>query len=83
MEAVTDLDRLIERRAEKNGEARSEEEAWKESVRRYNNAREVERRAAWCQYHRGQAKRLKRIMTNLVEFHEAKARDLLEEGTQQ
>jgi hypothetical protein len=70
---------FIERRAEKNGEERPEEEAWRESVRTYNAAREAERRAAWASYHQGQASRLKRVMTNLVAFHEDKARQLSSE----
>jgi hypothetical protein len=72
---------FIERRAEKNGEERPEEEAWKESVRTYNAAREAERRAAWADYHKGQALRLRRGMAALVEHHENRARQLLEKGS--
>jgi hypothetical protein len=75
-----ELDRMIEKRASGEPDPDEREELWKESVRRYNAAREAERRALWADYHRVHAERLRRVMTNLVEFHEAKARRLLEEG---
>jgi len=81
-EAVdTELDRLISRRAsqDRRPDPDESEEAWKESVRVYNTARNTERRLAWCEYHQGQAKRLRRVMTNLVAFHETKARQLSSE----
>ena len=80
--AEAELNRFIDRRseaAEKNGEQRPEEVMYAESVRRYNAAREAERRAAWSDYHQGQAKRLRRVMTALVAFHEAKAQQLSSE----
>jgi hypothetical protein len=77
--AEDQLNRFIDHRARQSGEERPEEASWKESVRVYNLAREAERRAAWCSYHKGQAKRLKRVLKNLVEFHEDKARQLSSE----
>ncbi|MDQ3301978.1 MAG: hypothetical protein M3518_01310 [Actinomycetota bacterium] len=85
MEAVdTELDRLISWRAsqDRRQDPDEREEAWKESVRTYRAAQEAERRAAWSDYHQGQAKRLKRVMMNLVEHHERQAIKLLE-GNQQ
>ncbi len=75
-----ELVRMIEKRSRKEPNLDAQEELWKSSVRTYNAAREAERRAAWSDYHQGQAKRLKRVLTNLVEFHEAKARQLLSEN---
>ncbi len=77
-----ELDAFIERRARREPNLDEREELWKESVRTYNAAREAERRVAWSDYHQGQAKRLRRVMTNLVEFHERQATKLLE-GNQQ
>jgi hypothetical protein len=75
-----ELEAFIEKRARKEPNLDAREELWKASVRRYNAAREAERRAAWATYHVGQASRLRRVMTNLVEFHEAKARQLSSEN---
>jgi hypothetical protein len=74
-----ELTRMIEKRASREPDLDEREELWKESVRHYNAGREAERRAAWANYHVGQASRLRRVMTNLVEFHEAKARQLSSE----
>ncbi len=82
MDVATDqLDLLIERRAEKNGEKRPEEVMYAESVRAYNARRLKERRAAWYGYHLAQAERLRRRMEGLVAFHEERAQQLLQEGT--
>lgn len=74
---------MIEKRAREEPDLDEREELWKASVRAYNAAREAERRAAWSDYHQGQAKRLRRVMTNLVEPHERQAIKLSEtkEGT--
>ncbi len=55
-----ELDVFISRRHESRvvdeGE-RPTEEAWMESGRRHDASRREEMRAAWCEYHRGQAGR--------------------------
>ncbi len=75
-----ELVRMIEKRSRKEPDRDEREEAWKESVRTYNASREAERRVAWSDYHRGQAARLRRVMTNLVEHHENRARQLSSEN---
>jgi hypothetical protein len=57
-----DLDVMIVRRARKGNVDPDEREAlWQTSVRRYN-AREQERlRTEWCEYHQGQAARLRAV----------------------
>ncbi len=74
-----ELSRIIERRSRQEPDRDEREESWKESVRAYNNARSKERRAQWYRHHMDQAERLRRSMTALVEFHEAKAQQLLSE----
>ncbi len=76
-----ELVRMIEKRARREPNIDAQEELWKASVHRYNAAREAERRAAWATYHQGQALRLRRGMAALVEHHENRARQLLEEGS--
>ncbi len=76
-EAVeAELDRLVERRHDlrvaEEGE-RPEHEAWTESERRYHAIRRAEVRAAWVDYHEGQAARLRHTLGELVARHEAEA----------
>lgn len=79
MEAVTDLDRLIERRSRQSGEdERPAEASWKASVRRYNARRQEEIRAEWCAYHQQQAARHRRTLAALIDHHEEAARKLME-----
>jgi hypothetical protein len=74
-----DLDLLIQRRHEKRvldeGE-RAEEEAWRESTRRANAAREAELREQWSSYHLDQAERHKAVLEDLVAHHEQQAQKL-------
>ena len=71
------LDAMIQRRARKGEMDPDEQEAfWQASVRRYNARREQENRLAWCEYHAGQAERLRRTMEPLIAFHEARAATL-------
>ena len=82
MEALdTELDRLISRRASQDRRPDPDElePSYIESVRRYNAAREAERRAEWYSYHLDQAERLRRTMEPLVALHEARAAALCEE----
>lgn len=70
-------DRLIEKRS-REGEVDPDEreELWKESVRRYNARRREEMRAAWCEYHQGQAVRHRGVLESLIARHEAEAERL-------
>ncbi len=80
-EAVeSELDRIIERRAREERDAGRVEELWREAASLHGERRRKETAAAWYGYHIEQAERLRRTLTTLVEFHEAKARQLLEEG---
>jgi hypothetical protein len=73
-----ELTRMIEKRSRKGESDPDErEEAWKASVRRYNARRREENRLAWCEYHQGQAERLRCLVEPLIAFHEEKARNLL------
>jgi hypothetical protein len=73
-----ELDRLISKRAsqDRRPDPDEESEPWKESVRSYTARRREEMRAAWCEYHQGQAKRVRRLVEPLIRFHEEKARKL-------
>ncbi len=75
-----ELDAFIERRSRRDPTPDELEPSYAESVRRYHSRRRKEIRAEWYAYHADQAERLRRSMTVLVAFHEAKAQQLLEEG---
>ncbi len=63
----------MERRAPKGeGDLEENEELWKESVRRYNTAREHEEREYRCAFH----KHMQRIHSGLASEHEVKAQRL-------
>ena len=69
-----ELNALIQRRSRKGEiELDKQEELWKESVRRYNDRREEELRAAWCQHHQEQAARLNAVLEGLISRHQAEA----------
>jgi len=65
-----ELDRLIERRSSKEPDPDEREELWKESVRAYTARRSEEMRAAWCEYHHGQAARHRSVLESLIARHE-------------
>jgi len=77
MDASVDsqLDRLISRRAsqDQRPDPAEEHDLWRESVRAHNAQRCEERRLEWCEYHQGQAERLRRTVEPLIAFHEARA----------
>jgi hypothetical protein len=75
MEAVTDLDRLIERRSRQSGEQRPEEVMYAESVRRYNARRRKEIRAQWYCYF----SRLADSLRSRAAEYDARAEALMEE----
>jgi hypothetical protein len=82
-----ELDRLISKRAsqDRRPDEHEHEELWKASVRAYTARRREEMRAAWQEYHQGQAARHRTVLESLVSHHEAEAeryRDrLTKEGT--
>jgi hypothetical protein len=71
-----ELDRLIERRSVKEPDPDEREELWKESVRAYMARRSEEMRAAWREYHQGQAARHRGVLEALIARHEAAAERL-------
>jgi hypothetical protein len=73
-----DLGRLIERCSSRELDPDECEELWKESVRAYTARRREEMRAAWCEYHQGQAERHRAILEALIANHEAAAAQLRE-----
>ena len=75
-----ELNRLIEKRHDQRTTEeghRPSEELWKASVERYNCERERQLRAAWCEYHQGQAARHRGVLNALIADDEEKARKLL------
>jgi hypothetical protein len=71
-----ELNRLIEKRSSREPDPDDREEAWKASVRAYNARRREEMRAAWCEYHQGQAARHRGVLEALIARHEAAAERL-------
>jgi hypothetical protein len=79
-----ELDRLISRRASQDTRPDPDElePGYVESVRRFNARQRAENRAAWSEFHRGQAERHKRTLEGLVAHHEAEAEKLMETNEQ-
>jgi hypothetical protein len=75
-----ELDRLISKRAsqDRRPDPDEQEELWKESVRAYTARRREEMRAAWCEYHQGQAVHLRAVFEPLIARHEEQAVKLME-----
>jgi hypothetical protein len=75
-----ELDRLISKRAsrDRRPDPDEQEELWKASVRAYTARRREEMRAAWREYHQGQAERHRAVLEALIANHEEKARELRE-----
>ncbi len=73
-----ELDRLISRRASQDTrpDPTTLEPGYVESVRRFNARVRAENRAAWHQYHRGQAERHRAVLEALIARHEAMAERL-------
>jgi hypothetical protein len=70
-----ELDAMIERRSRQKDPDEASE-LWQESVRRYNARRHEEMRAAWHEYHQGQAARHRAVLESLIARHEAEAERL-------
>ena len=71
-----ELNRLIEKRSTREMDSDEQEELWKGSVRAYTVRRREEMRTAWCEYHQGQAARLRAVFEPLVAHHEERAAKL-------
>lgn len=73
-----ELDRLISRRASSDmrPDPDENEELWKSSVRAHNARVRAENRAAWCEYHQGQAASLRQTLEGLIAHHETQAMKL-------
>jgi len=77
--ADAELVRMIERRSRKGEVDREElEPGYMESVRRYNARSREEMRAAWCEYHQGQAARHRAVLETLIARHEGEAAKLMD-----
>jgi hypothetical protein len=63
---------MIERRSRQKDPA-EESELWRESEERYNALLASRRRAEWCEYHKGQAARLRSVLEAAVARHEGAA----------
>jgi hypothetical protein len=68
-----ELNRLMEKRSSRETDPDERDELWKGSVAAYNARRREEDRLAWCEYHRGQARRHRVILEGLIAEHEARA----------
>ena len=80
-----ELDAFISKRHEqrvKTEGERQEEEAWKESVRAYEEKRRQMARLEWHAFHCGQAERHRRTLEVLIEQHEAQAARLIDEPSE-
>lgn len=73
-----ELDAMIERRSRREPDPDEREELWKKSVRHYNERRQEELRAEWCEYHQSQAARHRATLEDLIASHEAEAAKLSE-----
>jgi hypothetical protein len=72
-EAVeAELTRLIEKRAALEDPG-AKEALWQQSVRRYDARKQEEMRAAWCEYHQGQAARHRAVLEELIASHKEQA----------
>ena len=73
-----ELDRLISRRASQDmrPDPDEQEEIWKASVRAHQRRTQEEMRAAWCEYHQGQAERLRANLEDLIAHHTTAAQKL-------
>ena len=80
--AGADLDAFIERRSRQK-DPDEEHELWQGSVRAYNGRIREENRAAWWEYHRDQAERLRAVFEPLIARHEDEAAKLMDVANQQ
>jgi hypothetical protein len=71
-----ELNRLIEKRSSREMDPDEREEPWQVRVRDYTARRREEMRAAWREYHQGQAERHRAVLSGLVAHHEEQAAKL-------
>lgn len=71
--AERELDRMIERRADREPDHDELEPTYAESVRRFNTRRRAVNREAWVNYHLDQAGRHRVVLEDLITRHEAEA----------
>ena len=76
MDAMDQLDALIDKRAKQNAAEREREEMYAEGVRRYHDLRCKRNREAWHEFHVSQAERIERTATELAASHRVKAKAL-------
>lgn len=81
MDAMDQLNALIDKRAKQRDAEREREAMYAESVRRYHARRRERNRELWRSYHLGQAQRLEQTAAELAASHRAKAEVLGEEET--
>jgi hypothetical protein len=82
LEGSTDIDRLIESRAKakQNGHSDADqvrEDLWASSVRAYRLRKQENLKAAWAEFHAGQAARHRHALEDLIRYHEQKAEALM------
>ena len=73
-------DRLVSKRAsrDRSPDPDEQEELWKATVRGYTARRCEEMRAAWHEYHQGQAARHRAVLESLIARHEEEAAKLMD-----
>jgi hypothetical protein len=71
----SERDAMIERRSRQK-DPDEESELWQASVRAYTARRREEMRAAWRDYHQGQAARHRAVLESLIACHETEAERL-------
>ena len=73
-------DRLVSKRAsrDRSPDPDEQEELWKASVRAYTARRREEMRAAWHEYHQGQAARHRAVLESLIARHEEEVARLMD-----
>ena len=72
-----ELNRPIEKRSTREMDPDEREELWQVSVGAYTSRRSEEMRAAWREYHQGQAERHRAVLKGLIAHHEQQAAKLM------
>jgi hypothetical protein len=76
VDAMDQLDALIDRRAKQNAAEREREAMYADSVRRYHQRRREHNRRLWRTYHLERAECLERTAAELAASHRVKAKAL-------
>jgi hypothetical protein len=72
------LNRLMQKWSTREIDPDERDELWKASVAAYNARRREEMRAAWHEYHQGQAARHRAVLESLIARHEEEAAKLMD-----